>query len=61
MQKMLKYRNEHIEEVNKASSYKTIHIQQRDDFGSVDHESDITLSSNNNDLNMLLQKRLTVI
>lgn len=63
MQKMLKYRNEHIEEVNKASTYKTIQILQRDESGDIDQhlESEMTLTNTNNDLNLMLQKRMTVI
>ncbi len=66
MTKMIKIRNEHIEEVNKTSTYKTINVIQRDNFAQLnqDHESEVSLSTSQNsqeDLNLVLQKRIVVI
>ena len=64
MQKMLNYRNEHLEQVNKASSYKTINIQQRDDLAmndALDSEMALLSSASVNDLNLVLQRKLGVI
>ena len=62
MTKMLKMRHEHIEEVNKISSYKMINVVQREDFNNNDLESDMNLTAKaKNDVNLMLQRRIKVI
>jgi len=62
MNKMLKMRMEHIEEVNKISTYKMINVQQREDFNNEDLESSLALTDKSkNDINFMLQRRILVI
>ncbi|CDW71925.1 cation channel family protein [Stylonychia lemnae] len=62
MNKMIKLRQEHLEEVNKISTYKMINVQQREDFNHDDLESSLTLSDKSkNDINFMLQRRIMVI
>ena len=63
MSKMIKLRHEHLEELNKLSSYKIISVLQREDFNLNEHEAERVISgdSNKNDVNLMLQSRLKVI
>jgi len=62
MSKMIKMRQEHLEEVNKISTYKLINVHHREDFNHEDLESSLALTEKSkNDINFMLQRRILVI
>jgi potassium voltage-gated channel Eag-related subfamily H protein 8 len=59
-QRLVKHRNEHIEEINKKNSYKTIQLRQKDagNEGNRSKLSDIKGNKDDNDVGSILKKRI---
>ena len=58
--RLIKHRNEHLEEVNKKSSYKTIAVKDKGDAkeSKAAISSDIKINKGETDLNSILKKRI---